>query len=243
MTRLLVDARAELLVREVVDGLRSRTSRTRPCPTSASSAATVSSSLRPLACRTLSRSKDRPMTAAAPSTCRATSPSPPSRASRRPRTSGAASPPPAHSPRAEPRGIPATNRGRPSLSRYTRCSRSGAEGCGCAACTSVATSSSSSRAGLTIVPRPSRDRSTASRRSRWPGGTPSLRQASTSSSARPSACGLGRRSRRVWPRPRHARRRGTRCPARGPAGRADHGGHALQQSHLGAGAVEREHIG
>ena len=133
----------------------------------------------------VSRSNDRPMAAAAPSTWRATSPSPPSRASSTLRTSvgsdsSAGSPPARRAAR-----YSATNSGRPSLSTYTRRSRSGAASLGCAACTSVATSSSSSRAGLTIVALPSRARSTARRRSRCPGGTASLRQLITSSSARP----------------------------------------------------------
>ena len=214
--RLLVGERAELGVREVVLGSASSASRTTPRATSSSSASTVSSSLRPLARRTVSKSNERPIAAAAPSTWRATSPSPASRASRSPRSSRRARRRPVLRPASAAR-YSATNSGSPSLSRCTRRSSSGAAPPGTADRTSSATSSSPSRAGLhdRAVRRASGRRPGAG--ADGPAAPPRCASSRPAAAAGPAAGGRGRRSRRAWPRRRHGRRRGRRRPAASPA--------------------------
>ena len=159
------------------------------------------------------------MAAAAPSTWRATSPSPPSRASSRPRISARKRLLcRARRPRVSAARYSATNSGRPSLSRYTRRSSPGAAASGRTACTSFPTSSSLEPGG-THDRRPSVAGEVRRQPAEpMPGGhrlaAPARPPAAAAGRA---ACGRGRRSRPAWPRRRRGRRRAGRPPADGPS--------------------------
>ena len=184
-----------------------RVSRTRPWATSSSSAPTVSSSLRPLASRTVSRSNVRPIAAAAPSTWRASCAEPRSGRPAGLRTSREwpPGPPRAGAQRGEVLG---TNSGRPSLSMKTRAlelrrsrvrpgrshqrrrrrpRRAGRD------CTSVAAPPREQLDGQATQPVARGHRLAA------PASTPAA-------AAGPRAGGRGRRSRPAWPRRRRGRR-------------------------------------